>query len=229
MIADGEHRKYKTTMKLLIPTLVISLAAAPLAAHPHIFIDTGLDLYFDSDGALSEVRVTWSYDAFYSLLITQDFGLDLDGDGLLTDAELSELQGFDMNWTDGFDGDLEARAGGLTVPLSAPRDYSATFVLGRITTFHTRDVLARGLSADLFQFTPRDPTYYTAYDVTYPVTLHGIDGCKALVKEPQKTEALLALQDQLSGLAADADPVDVGLPNAGAALATTVTVSCRAS
>lgn len=224
---------YESGMKNRVCALTIFAAAlqsgTPAMAHPHIFVDTGLDLYFTAEGMLSEVRVTWSYDAFYSLLITQDMGIDLDGDGLLTDAEKAALQGFDMKWSPGFNGDLVIYAGNAEVPLSAPRDYSARFVLGRITTFHTRDVTDQNLSFDMLKIQPYDATYYTAYDVTYPVTLHGIEGCETQVQPPQQTADLTALRDQLSGLDPDADPADVGLDGAGALLATSVNVICAAS
>jgi ABC-type uncharacterized transport system substrate-binding protein len=229
MIAALSHLGYKPTMKYTAAILAFLVGATPVTAHPHIFVDTGLDLYFDADGTLSEIKVTWRYDAFYSLLITQDMGLDLDGDGVLTDIEMAELQGFDMNWSVGFNGDLSVFAGDASVPLSAPRDYSTAFVLGRITTFHTRDVSAQDLSFDTLQIKPYDETYYTSYDVAFPVTLHGIEGCETRVQEPQQTAAMAALQQQLSGLPIDVDPSDVGLGDVGALLATTVIVSCAAS
>jgi ABC-type uncharacterized transport system substrate-binding protein len=216
-------------MKRLVVPFFACLLAVPVGAHPHIFIDTGFDLYFDDKGALTEIKVTWSYDAFYSLLITQDMGLDLDGDGLLTDVELTMLQGFDMNWSEGYDGDLVASADGKPVPLSAPQDYSAAFVLGRITTVHTRVVQEPKLLLNALQLRPRDPTYYTAYDVTYPVTLHGIESCETTLQKPQETGALIALQKRLSGLPAEADPADIGISDAGDMLATLVNVSCGAS
>lgn len=219
-----KHRAFALTF-----AIAALQSGTPATAHPHIFVDTGLDLYFTAEGALAEVRVTWSYDAFYSLLITQDMGLDLDGDGLLTDPEKAALQGFDMQWDAGFNGDLVVNAGNTEIPLSAPRDYSARFVLGRITTFHTRDVTDQNVTFDMLQITPYDSTYYTAYDVTYPVTLHGIEGCETDVAHPQMTETLSALREQLSLLDPDADPVDVGLDGAAALLASSVTVTCAAS
>lgn len=216
-------------MKRIALTLAVFVTAPPLTAHPHIFVDTGFDLYFDADGALSQVKVTWSYDAFYSLLITQDMGLDLDGDGLMTEAEKTALQGFDMQWDAGFNGDLEISLGNMPVPLSAPRDYTAVFVLGRITTSHLRDIEALKMTFETLHLRPFDLTYYTSYDVTYPVTLHGIDSCEVHVQEPQQTAALTALQEQLSGLGADTDPADVGLSGIGAVLATSVNVSCSGS
>ena len=63
------------------------LPPAGALAHPHLFIDAGLELVYDDQGALSQVAVEWRYDAFYSLLIVEDLGLDPDGDGILTPQE----------------------------------------------------------------------------------------------------------------------------------------------
>ncbi len=51
---------------------------APALSHPHIFIDAGLDVIFDDDGRLTHVKVTWVYDAFYSLLTMEERALDQD-------------------------------------------------------------------------------------------------------------------------------------------------------
>jgi ABC-type uncharacterized transport system substrate-binding protein len=216
-------------MNRFAASLACLFIAAPLGAHPHIFVDTGVDLYFTPDGTLSEVKVTWRYDAFYSLLITQDMGIDFDGDGLLTDQEQALLDGFDMQWSDGFNGDLTIEAGGMPVALSRPRDYSAAYVLGRITTIHTRDVLSSNVGADLLYVRPFDLTYYTAYDVSFPVTVHGIPDCQSQIVEPEQTPALAAIREKIGGLPMDVDPADVGLSDVGALLATTVVLSCAAS
>ena len=107
-------------MKRAVASLLLALAANPLAAHPHIFVDTGLNLRFDAQGRLTEVEVIWVYDEFYSLLITEDRGLDPDFDGVLTAEELDDLQGFDMNWTPGFNGDLVVLQAGRELSLSGP-------------------------------------------------------------------------------------------------------------
>ena len=80
------------------------------AAHPHVFIDTGLEFIVDDAGQLTHVRVTWVYDEFYSLLVLEDMKLDQDADGVLTDAEEQVLAGFDAQWVEGYNGDLVVQA-----------------------------------------------------------------------------------------------------------------------
>ena len=83
-------------MKYPLASLLCLALATPLGAHPHIFVDTKLEVLVDAEGRLTHLRITWAYDEFYSLLVTEDRGLDPDYDGVLTDAEIASLNGFDM-------------------------------------------------------------------------------------------------------------------------------------
>ena len=62
-------------------------AASPALAHPHIFIDTTIEVLLDDQNRAIAVRIGWTYDSLYSLSIIADRGLDADWDGALTDAE----------------------------------------------------------------------------------------------------------------------------------------------
>ncbi len=216
-------------MKYIAPFLLSLMIANPVAAHPHIFIDTGLEMLFDPQGQLTHVRVTWQYDEFYSLLVTEDMGLDADFDGVLTEAENTKLTGFDMQWVQGYNGDLEIMSGTQILSLSGPTEISAEFAEGRITTTHLRSVLSPLPARETIVIKPYDPTYYTAYDVTRPLIITGSEDCRARVKMPDINAGLQALREQLNTLAADADPEDEGLPNIGAQLASDVIVTCSVS
>jgi ABC-type uncharacterized transport system substrate-binding protein len=216
-------------MKPIIPFAFAVMAATPIAAHPHVFIDTGLELIFDGANQLTHVRVTWKYDALYSLLVTEDMGLDADYDGKLTEAEQTTLTGFDMQWVEDFNGDLEVLSGTEAIELSGPTEATATFDDGQITTTHLRAVLQPLTAADGFIVKPYDATYYTAYDVTLPLELRGTDSCRARVKMPVMGAELAALREELSKVELDANPEDVGLPNIGAQLAQDVIVTCSGS
>ncbi len=216
-------------MKRMIPLVFAMMTAAPVAAHPHIFVDTGLEMIFDAGGQLTHLRVTWRYDALFSLMITEDMGLDPDYDGVLTPAENKQLTGFDMNWDAGYPGDTELLSNGAVVPLSRPTMGTASFSEGQITSTHLRAVLEPVKGTDDIVIKPYDPTYYTAYDVTLPIIITGTDACRARVKMPVMGEALMALREELSTLGADALPEDEGLPNIGAELSNDVIVTCAGS
>ncbi|MDF3349717.1 DUF1007 family protein [Sulfitobacter sp. KE34] len=216
-------------MKYPLVTAAVIACATPLGAHPHIFVDTGFEVIVDAKGRLSHLRITWAYDEFYSLLVTEDRGLDPDYDGVLTQAEVASLNGFDMQWIEGFNGDTVLLEGGEEVALSGPQDVETRFADGRIITSHLRAVEGPAPSADGLIIKPYDPTYYTAYEVTQKVTIQGSETCRARVKMPDMNADLRALQQDLSTLDANTDPSDVGLPEIGEALANEVVITCDAS
>ncbi|MEP3686827.1 MAG: DUF1007 family protein [Sulfitobacter dubius] len=216
-------------MKSPLATAALLACASPLGAHPHIFVDTGFEVIVDAEERLTHLRITWAYDEFYSLLVTEDRGLDPDYDGVLTQAEVASLNGFDMQWIEGFNGDTVLLEGGEEVALSGPQDVETRFADGRIITSHLRAVEDPAPAADGLVIKPYDPTYYTAYEVTQKVTIQGSDTCRARVKMPDMNADLRALQQDLSALDANTDPSDVGLPEIGEALANEVVITCDAS
>ncbi len=210
-----------------------ALAVLPLTkayAHPHIFIDAGLELIFDDQTKLSAVRVTWAYDEFYSLLILEDKGLDPDGDGVLTDTEQKSIQGFDMNWTPGFAGDLYALQNDMPLPLSGPLDFTATLKDGRLISTHLRrfDPAIAMTDAPL-RLQIYDPEYYTAYTVASDPVLQGHTGCRARIVVPDPTEASKAFEAALATLGTDQTLDDLAVDNfpaIGATFAEEVQLTC---
>ena len=217
-------------IRILLP-VALAFWATGSVAHPHIFISTGLELQFDEDGKVAAVRVVWGYDDFYSLSTLADRGLDPDADGTLTPEELAQLQGFDMRWIPGFDGDLYLEQAGAPVPLSGPLDGTAMVIAGRIVTTHRRtltdpvDPAAGPLSLKVY-----DPTYYTAYDIVMPVLFVGRDDCDAVLKLPDETAANATLSRALAALGPSQTLEDAGVDVStaiGGAFAQQVVVTCR--
>lgn len=210
--------------------LTALLAPLPAAAHPHVFIDAGFEIIIDETGALTHVRTTWAYDEYYSLLISEDRKIDQDFDGVLTEDDTARLTGFDMQWVEGFNGDLDATLDGVPLVLSGPTEPTATIVDGRIVTTHLRAVEGQPVIAGrALSLKPYDPTYYTAYAVALPVTLTGGKGCRIRTVEPDVDAALEEMRQQLLRLDKDADLEENGFPEVGADFATDVQVSCPAS
>lgn len=207
--------------------LVACLAPAPVFAHPHIFVDVGLEVMVDAQGQLEAVRVTWAYDALYSLLITEDFGLDVDGDAVLTPAEEAQLTGFDMRWVDGFNGDLVGTLGDAALTLSGPKEPTAVMREGRIVTTHLRTVDERPkITGQRLVFKPFDLTYYTAYDVRLAVKVAGLEGCQIGKQEPDLDSEMVQLQKELSLLLQDQDSIEMGFPEVGESFATAIEITC---
>ncbi|WP_306734511.1 DUF1007 family protein [Marimonas arenosa] len=191
------------------------------AAHPHIFVSTGLTLVRD-EGRLVGVEVVWQYDEFYSLLVLEDMGLDADYDGTLTDAELAQLDGFDMNWIEGFAGDLYAMQAGRAVRLGPPERRGTTLSEGKITSRHFRPVEG-GTAGEAWTFKPYDPTFYTAYDMGLGVS--GPDGCEVKIVAPDIGAAQEKLLAELAQIPEDGES---DYPQVGEQFAETVVVTCAA-
>ncbi len=220
-------------LRFLIVATLPFIGAASAQAHPHIFIDAGLALHFDDDGRLAQVEVTWVYDDFYSMLVIDDLGLDQDYTGEIDDGERAELSGFDMNWVEGYAGDLFGFAGETPLELSGPQDWTADFTDGRITTTHRREI-ENGVdpAAGEIAFEVYDPTYYTEYRVAFDPVISGRDDCVARVDVPDRDAAEAMLQDKLDDMIADgADTADIEaeFPEVGDAFAEEVRIACNAS
>ena len=187
-------------MTRLTALLLALLTAAPAGAHPHVFADVGLALTLDARDRVVSVDVTWRYDDFFSLLILEDMGLDPDGDGVLTAAELDQLARFDLdNWYEGFEGDLYLYSGGQKLDLGAPDFVDVRMVGGQIESVHRRSV--DPAPADGLVIRPYDPTYYIAFTASLPVTLP--DRCSARVTKPDLDAADRALQAELAKVPED--------------------------
>ena len=196
--------------------------AGPAGAHPHVFMETALEVIRDDAGRAVSLRVTWTYDPFFSLVLITERGLDPDGDGSLTPEETAALQGFDMNWDPGFAGDTYAFAGEVPVALSGPRDGVARYEGGQIVSSHLRDL---GVPVEgVLVVKNYDPGYYTEYTIRDVVA----EGCAVEIVAPDLTEAERALAEELAKIPADVD-VEMGFPEVGAVFAQEVQVTCGAS
>ncbi|MEM1430479.1 MAG: DUF1007 family protein [Pseudomonadota bacterium] len=209
---------------------VAGLAPAPSAAHPHIFIDTGIELIHGPDGRVEAVRISWTYDELFSLLLLEDLGLDADYDGVLTEAETEQLQGFDMDWPDDWEGDVYAEMGGASVPLGPPIAGPAALLdNGMLTSIHTR-ALARPIDATAGDLVVKvyDPTFYTSYTILPEQVSSQSPFCTSTVFAPDLDEAYAFLEAALKELGAQIDdPFEaVEFPAVGDRFAEEVRLSC---
>ncbi len=205
-----------------IVTAAAFVIAAPLGAHPHVFVDVALRFQDDGAGNLTGVEVTWTYDDFFSLLIFADMGLDPDGEGALTDAELARLKGFDLEeWPDGFEGDLYLTAGGDKIALEHPVPTDIRIEAGRIVASHRRSF--GPVPADGLRVEPYDPTYFVKYTLAGPVVLP--EGCAYAITEPDLDESQRAFRDMLAELSAEEQYSGVEVGNLFSDI---MAISCRA-
>jgi ABC-type uncharacterized transport system substrate-binding protein len=212
-------------LRVAFPLLLL---AGPLAAHPHVWIDTGIEVILNERNEATGVRISWTYDDLYSLYIVGDMGLDPDWDGKLTPDEEARLSGFDMKWDEGFAGDTYALIGGQSLELSRPTDWTASYDGAKITSTHLRTFAAPvPVGAEPLVVQAYDPGYYVAYSIPGDPVVTGGAGCSAQVFVPDLNEAQQKLMDALAEYTPDVD-VEAEYPAVGANFAEEVRVTCAA-
>jgi ABC-type uncharacterized transport system substrate-binding protein len=211
--------------RLILP---VCLASGPALAHPHVFIDSRVEVILNDRNEATALRIGWTYDELYTLLFLGDLGLDPDGDGLLTQEEEVRMNGFDMKWVEGFDGNTYVLMDETPIALSRPRDWTASYGDGKLSSTHMRDLLPPvtvGEVALIIQ--AYDPGYYYAHLIVPPAVVTGGKGCRAQVFEPDLDAAGAELQAALQEYTPDVD-VELEFPAVGANFADEVRVTCAA-
>lgn len=171
-------------LRALIPLIAL---ASPALAHPHVFIDASVTATVDDQNRLTGFRIRWDYDDYVSLILATDKNADLDGDGFLTDSELAPLQGFDMAWANGFDGDTTLWQGDQAIALKpGPQDWKTSWQDLHLWSEHGRQPVA---AVDLTQgpvvIVIRDVTDYTAYALTGVSLTTAPTGCEIKIVTPE--------------------------------------------
>ena len=202
---------------------LVGLAMSPVAAgaHPHVFVDTALKVVLNEDGFVQGVEVVWAYDALYSMLTFEDMGLDNDYDGHLNDNEVAFLTGFDLNWVEGFAGDLYLETAADPITLGPPEGRGLAIEDARIVSTHYRP-LVEPVAASGVILRAYDPTFYTAYDLTRGVTVDG--ECSVEVTPADLNEAYTLVEEMLYAIPASQQ--EDAFPEVGEAFADTVVLQC---
>lgn len=207
---------------------LLAMGAGPALAHPHVWIDTKIEVILNDQNEATGVRVSWTYDDLYSLYVVGDMGLDPDWDGKLTPEEETRLSGFDMKWDPEFPGDTYTLLGDQPLALSRPKDWTASYAEGKITSTHLRSFDApvpvgqTPLTVQVY-----DPGYYVAYSIPFDPVVTGGSGCSAKVFVPDVGAAEEELLAALSEFTPDVD-LEAEFPAVGANFAEEVRVTCAA-
>lgn len=202
---------------------LLALLPTGAAAHPHVFVDAEVEVMVE---AVTGVRLRWTYDDLFSLMLTEDLGLDADGDLVLADAELATLQANVADWPPDYAGDLVVEAGGASVPLASREDEEVAFDAGAVIESHRRPLATAAPASDApVVVKVFDPFYYVAYTVT-GATVTGDPGCTATVVPADMEAAQAEVDATWAGIDWASAPPDTQLPPIGGAFADRVEVRC---
>jgi polyphosphate kinase len=212
-------------MRLILPLIAALVVPVTATAHPHVFVQAQVTVVFDEAGDMG-IKLDWYYDDLFSLLVTTDLGIDMDGDLVLTAEEQALLDSQIAAWPPEHAGDLEVAQGGAVLALGEKQDHRMTYVEGLFVETHTRPVPAVPDADSAIQIRVYDPSFYTAYDLRHPVLIEGRDDCSAEVIPADVDAAYAMAESLLDGQA----PGDVGpdeyFPAIGDAFADTIVVTC---
>ena len=208
-------------------------APAPALAHPHIFVDAGLQVYFDDDGHLAALRITWVYDEFFSMLMLSDLELDSGFSGTLTPEDHEALQGFDMNWIEGYHGDVFLSLDGEAMDLTGPLEWTSDLIDDQLVSTHLRAVEHRADPAGAkISIEVYDPSYYTSYRIVGTPDIRGRSDCRVRIFEPDWDAADAQLQaalDEMFGAGMDEFEIEADFPAVGRLFADEARIECAGS
>lgn len=218
-----------SSLRAIFLASLMPVTAAPLLAHPHIFVEAGVEVIFDSDGRPDALRISWEYDPFFSMLLVSDMGLDADFTGEISENERDALDGFDMNWIEGYHGDVHVRQGARDIALSEPVEWTSDYRDGQLRSTHLRKLLDPPDPRDEWVIAVYDPTYFTAYTVIDPPRITGRDDCEARIFEPDWDAADARLEAALEELLGAGADIEANFPAVGELFSDEVRLTCAGS
>ena len=132
-------------------------------AHPHVFVNYGVDLLFSGD-RIDGARLTWTFDDMFSGFLVQEF--DRDRNGSLSPAEIHQIEGKHLAEFRRVKFFTVVTLNGQDVTPGPVRDFTATVAKGLVTYQFTLPFSAALVSTTAIEVVVDDPTYYIAYLVT---------------------------------------------------------------
>lgn len=202
-----------------------ALSASAAFAHPHVFIDGGVNFILGPDHELEAIEVTWLYDEFETLYMLASHGMDLNAQGSLDEADRQDLVRRLSDWPADFDGSAHLTSRGKAIALNWPQNLDAELVEGRLQLTFDRSLqepiklTEHAVEAAFFE-----RTYFFDFTVTYTPEIRGLAaGCAAEIIPFDPTTQDKALLDVLAKLSRE-ETSDI--ENVGGFFADRIVVIC---
>ncbi|MGY3436650.1 MULTISPECIES: DUF1007 family protein [unclassified Marinovum] len=210
---------------LLSATLGVFAMVLPLGAHPHVFIDGGIDFAFDGTANLQGITVTWIYDPFETLYMLSEMDVTPSGPDGFTDEERQIVEANLSDFPADFDGSAHLSIGAEPVALGWPSDLTAQMRGERLALTFTRTLDVplpmdgRALTAAFYE-----RTYFFDFSLTEDSKITGSGDLCSATRDPFKaSEKTAEMQQALAKLSREESPAD---SNVGAQFADRVVVTC---
>ena len=201
-------------------------APAPVRAHPHVFIDGGVDFVFREGTMLEALRVTWRYDEFETLYTLSSLGLAPNAEGGMDEEDRQELIRLLSDWPEDFDGSAHLSIAGEAIALDWPAELDARLVDGRLEMTFIRDLPSpMSLDGQDAEVAFYESTYFFAFKVTdAPQLVEAAAQCAATVTPFSPDSQTETLRAALSSLGREETPA---MGDVGALFADRISVTCE--
>lgn len=160
--------------------------ALPAVAHPHILIDAKATVVFDANGAVTGLRHSWTFDTPFSSWMIQ--GLDTDGDGETSSAEMQDLADENMVGLADYGFYTYAGEGDALMHFTPAGDQRMAYEDGHVVLTYSLDATEPMPAGSRFELAVYDPEYYVAISFAEQgsVTLENAPvSCSAHVEPPR--------------------------------------------
>ncbi|KNG95407.1 hypothetical protein ATO11_02030 [Pseudaestuariivita atlantica] len=198
----------------------------PARAHPHVFVDGGVDFQITEDGTLEAIRVTWRYDELETLFLLSDLDVTPAAGADFTDSERALVERELGRFAPDFDGSVHLRAKGEPILLAWPRDLTARMVGDRLEVAFYRDLMEPlALEATELHAAFYERTYFFAFSLTdEPRFGEAEDRCSATITKFEPSSQTDEMRAALAKLGREETPEN---SNVGALLADRMVVTCK--
>ena len=214
----------KRPLGLLISmTLGVGLGA-PVEAHPHVFIDGGVDFVMSGPETLDALSVTWLYDDFETLYDLSSRGIEPQPDGSLLEADRETIRAAYSDWPDDFDGSAHLSINGQVIEMAWPSDLAVDLVDGSLQlTFLRKLEEPVDLAGKAVEVAFYESTYFFAFKITDQPVFEGSEACEATVVPYRPGEQSDELRQNLAMLSREESP---DIANVGQLFADRIFLEC---
>jgi ABC-type uncharacterized transport system substrate-binding protein len=198
-------------------------------AHPHVWIEMRSDVVFNDAGLITGVNVSWTFDDGYTQMALD--GLDADGDGVYSQAEIEPLTKENMASLKDYDYFTVMRVNGAKQPLGDVTEFGQIWSNNKLQ-LHFQVPLKTPVDPVTSEFMVKvyDPDFFIAIDYVKdePVAVIGNmpKQCELVVKPLPTGEEIEATQQMLATKGPDWKPENN--EDFGAMFAQPVTIACKA-